>query len=93
MEAIENGAVRTRTEGPAAEAADPGGLMERVQRLSAEVERIEDPAARGSAQDLLAAVMDLYGEGLVRVLAATEDAGEAGESIRRGSARTGWSRA
>ena len=41
--------------------------MERVQRLSAEVDRIADPGARQAAQDLLAAVMDLYGEGLVRI--------------------------
>jgi Fe-S cluster biogenesis protein NfuA/nitrite reductase/ring-hydroxylating ferredoxin subunit len=72
-------ATQTQTE----EAAAPDVLMERVQRLSAEVDRISDPGAREAAQELLAAVMDLYGEGLVRVLAATEDAGEAGESIRR----------
>ena len=65
------------------EALDPEILMERVERLSAEVDRIADPAARESAQELLAAVMDLYGEGLQRILGTMEDAGEAGESIRR----------
>ena len=65
------------------EALDPEVLMERVERLSAEVDRIADPAARESAQELLAAVMDLYGEGLQRILGTMEDAGEAGESIRR----------
>ena len=73
-------ATQTQPE-PEAGAAD--ALIERVERLSADVDRIGDPGARGAAQDLLAAVMDLYGEGLVRVLAATEDAGEAGEAIRR----------
>ncbi len=64
---------------------DPDGdaLMERVQRLSAEVDRIGDPAARESAQDLLSAVMDLYGEGLERIVGTLADSGEAGESIRR----------
>ena len=57
--------------------------MERVQRLSAEVDRIADPAARESAQDLLSAVMDLYGEGLQRVLGALDEAGDAGSDIRR----------
>lgn len=83
----ESSAVQTRSEGPAAGPAGPGGasdaLMERVQRLSAEVDRIDDPGAQRVAQDLLAAVMDLYGEGLARMLAATEDVGEAGEAIRR----------
>ena len=74
---------QTSNGSPASAAGDPEGLMEQVQRLSAEVERIEDPGAREAAQDLLAAVMDLYGEGLARMLAATEDAGDAGEEIRR----------
>lgn len=56
--------------------------MERVQRLSAEVDRIADPGARESAQDLIAAVMDLYGEGLQRIVALLDEAGEAGEPIR-----------
>lgn len=62
--------------------ADADALMERVQRLSAEVDRIADPAARESAQELLAAVMDLYGEGLQRIVGALDEAGEAGEPIR-----------
>ncbi|MDP9190013.1 MAG: NifU family protein [Actinomycetota bacterium] len=57
--------------------------MERVQRLSDEVDQIGDPASRESAQDLLAAVMDLYGEGLQRILGVVEEAGEAGSSIRK----------
>lgn len=69
---------------PPGDAADPDQLMERVQRLSAEVDRLADPAARGTAQDLLAAVMELYGEGLERILGVIEEAGEAGEPIRAG---------
>ncbi len=56
--------------------------MEHVQRLSAEVDQIEDPAARDSAQELMGAVMDLYGEGLARILDALEEAGDAGVAIR-----------
>lgn len=76
----------TRGESPGAPPGGPGdpdALMERVQRLSAEVERIDDPAARGAAQDLLAAVMDLYGEGLERILDAVGEEGEAASDIRR----------
>ena len=58
---------------------EPDALMERVQRLSAEVDRIGDPAARESAQDLLAAVMDLYGEGLHRIVEVIDEA----ELLRR----------
>ncbi len=67
---------------PPGDSADPDLLMERVQRLSAEVDRISDPAARNSAQELLAAVMDLYGEGLHRIVEVIDEAGEAGGALR-----------
>ena len=71
------------------DSADPDLLMERVQRLSAEVERISDPAARNSAQVLLAAVMDLYGEGLHRIVEVIDEAGDAGGAIREGLSKDG----
>ena len=57
-------------------------LIERVQSLSAEVDRLADPHAREVAGDLLASVLQLYGEGLERILGIVEDAGKAGAPIR-----------
>jgi len=42
-------------------------LVERVQRLSGELERLPDPAGRARAEELVAAVIDLYGTGLERI--------------------------
>jgi Fe-S cluster biogenesis protein NfuA/nitrite reductase/ring-hydroxylating ferredoxin subunit len=50
--------------------ADP---LERVQRLSAELERVEDPHARGVAEQLVGAVLELHGEGLERILDAVDE--------------------
>jgi Fe-S cluster biogenesis protein NfuA/nitrite reductase/ring-hydroxylating ferredoxin subunit len=49
-------------------------LMERVQALSAQLEGVRDPYAKGIADDLVGAIMQLYGEGLERIFAALEDA-------------------
>ncbi len=48
-------------------------LEERVQRLTAELERVRDPAARRLAEDLAGAVLELHGEGLERLLAVLDD--------------------
>ena len=48
-------------------------LTERIQRLTAELERQPDPALRRLAEDLAAAVLELHGEGLERLLAALDD--------------------
>jgi Fe-S cluster biogenesis protein NfuA/nitrite reductase/ring-hydroxylating ferredoxin subunit len=66
--------------------ADPGAseaLIEKVQALSAEVDRLPDPRAREVAGELLASVLELYGEGLGRVLRIVDEAGDAGEPIRQ----------
>jgi Fe-S cluster biogenesis protein NfuA/nitrite reductase/ring-hydroxylating ferredoxin subunit len=54
-------------------AVSPETLMERVEELTAEVDRIEDPSARRTAEELLGAVMDLYGEGLSRISTILDD--------------------
>jgi Fe-S cluster biogenesis protein NfuA/nitrite reductase/ring-hydroxylating ferredoxin subunit len=54
-------------------AVSPETLMERVEELTAEVDRIEDPHARRTAEELLGAVMDLYGEGLSRITTILDD--------------------
>lgn len=58
-------------------------LLQRVQELTAGLEQVSDPIAKGIAEELLAAVLDLYGEGLERVFAALEEAGSVTEEVRR----------
>ncbi len=48
----------------------PDELIERVQRLTAEVERVSDPGARRASEELVSAVIELYGIGLERIFAA-----------------------
>ena len=48
-------------------------LTERIQRLTAELERQPDPALRRLAEDLAASVLELHGEGLERLLATLDD--------------------
>jgi Fe-S cluster biogenesis protein NfuA/nitrite reductase/ring-hydroxylating ferredoxin subunit len=57
------------------------GLVERVQELTARLDTIEDPAARELAEELTSAVVQMYGVGLERTLAAIKQAGPAGEPI------------
>jgi Fe-S cluster biogenesis protein NfuA/nitrite reductase/ring-hydroxylating ferredoxin subunit len=64
--------------------ASPDELIERVQQLTAELERVADPTARRVADELVAAVIELYGEGLQRMfaaVAASPDADELGERL------------
>ena len=54
-------------------------LIQRVEELTAQVERMPDPASRRAAEDLMAAVIDMYGLGLARIveiLDADESSGE-----------------
>ena len=48
-------------------------LIDRVQRLTGELEGVTDPAARSIAEQLMAALLELYGEGLERVLELVGD--------------------
>jgi Fe-S cluster biogenesis protein NfuA/nitrite reductase/ring-hydroxylating ferredoxin subunit len=72
--------------GPVAGATTAGGdgpaeLVERVQRLTAELGAIADPSAQARAEELVAAVVSLYGEGLDRIFAALADAGDPGNEL------------
>jgi Fe-S cluster biogenesis protein NfuA/nitrite reductase/ring-hydroxylating ferredoxin subunit len=78
-------ATEVRGDSPGAapgESSASDALIERVQSLSAEVDRLADPHAREVAQELLASVLELYGEGLERILATVERAGDAGVPIK-----------
>jgi Fe-S cluster biogenesis protein NfuA/nitrite reductase/ring-hydroxylating ferredoxin subunit len=50
-------------------------LVGRVEQLLDEVEAIPDPAARGAATEMAGALLDLYGEGIVRLAAQVPDPG------------------
>ena len=73
----------------AATGAPPEALIERFQELTASLERIEDPLARRSAEELIGVVLDLYGEGLRRIFTAMVEEGESTEALRLGLADDG----
>ena len=52
---------------------DEQALVERVQDLTQQLEQIGDPFARAAADDLATAIIQMYGEGLQRILAAVSD--------------------
>ncbi len=60
----------------------PDALVQRVQEHTARLEEIGDPQAQGAAEGLLAAVMDLYGEGLDRIFRALDEAGPPAQEVR-----------
>jgi Fe-S cluster biogenesis protein NfuA/nitrite reductase/ring-hydroxylating ferredoxin subunit len=43
-------------------------LLQRIQQLTDELERVSDPNARAVGEQLVAAVIDMHGEGLARML-------------------------
>ena len=63
------------------EADGAEALIERVQRLTAELESTADPTVRARTDELVAAVVGLYGEGLERIFATLAEAGQAGAEV------------
>jgi Fe-S cluster biogenesis protein NfuA/nitrite reductase/ring-hydroxylating ferredoxin subunit len=62
--------------------SSPEELLERVQRLSERVERLEDPEARDAAQELVAAILEMHGAGLATIGGVLDEAGPAGETAK-----------
>ncbi len=60
----------------------PEELVERVQDLLGSLDDIADPFAQQRVQELIGAVLELYGAGLDRILGVVNDAGEPGLPIR-----------
>jgi len=58
------------SENGTAESLDPGALVGRVQELTQQLEAVQDPAARDLAEELTAAIVQMYGAGLERIVAA-----------------------
>lgn len=61
---------------------DEAALVEQVQQLTAELERVEDPAARDCADRLASAIVQLYGEGLERIFAVLGEEGLSAAAAR-----------
>ncbi len=59
----------------------PGELLDRVSSLTAELDALPDPSARELAQELVSAVVAMYGDGLRRIIEAIESSREAGATI------------
>jgi Fe-S cluster biogenesis protein NfuA/nitrite reductase/ring-hydroxylating ferredoxin subunit len=59
----------------------PGQLLDRIQELTDRVDELEDGRARMLAQELVATVIAMYGDGLARIMAAISDSREAGATI------------
>jgi Fe-S cluster biogenesis protein NfuA len=66
---------------PPAPPAPPAELLARVEELSAQVEQLGDPRARELAEELVSAVIAMYGDGLERIMAVIGDSREAGATI------------
>jgi Fe-S cluster biogenesis protein NfuA/nitrite reductase/ring-hydroxylating ferredoxin subunit len=59
----------------------PGDLLDRVQELSTQVDALSDGHARMIAQELVATVIAMYGDGLQRIMQTIEGSREAGATI------------
>ncbi|MGH2969719.1 MAG: hypothetical protein ACRDK0_11745, partial [Solirubrobacteraceae bacterium] len=60
---------------------DAEALVGRVEELTAQLEQIGDPFARACSEELVGALMQLYGEGLERIVAAVDEDGS--DALRR----------
>ncbi len=49
---------------------DEGRTLERVQELTEALQALEEGHAKETAEDLVGAIVDLYGEGLARIMRA-----------------------
>jgi Fe-S cluster biogenesis protein NfuA/nitrite reductase/ring-hydroxylating ferredoxin subunit len=67
----------------------PGELLDRVQALSAQVDALHDARARELAQELVGAVLAIYGDGLRRIVEVIESSPEAGQAIMDRLSRDG----
>jgi Fe-S cluster biogenesis protein NfuA/nitrite reductase/ring-hydroxylating ferredoxin subunit len=66
----------------AAVATAADSLVGRVQELTERLDALGDPEARACGEELAAAVVQLYGEGLERIFAALADDGASAREVR-----------
>ena len=62
-------------------------LIARVQELTGRLEDLDDPACRALAEELTAAVVQMYGAGLERIVELADAARRATSSPRTSSSR------
>jgi Fe-S cluster biogenesis protein NfuA/nitrite reductase/ring-hydroxylating ferredoxin subunit len=75
-------AAAVSTEGPEpVHGPGPGELVERVQELQARLDEAGDPPTRELAEELLSALVRMYGAGLERIVAALRAAGQEGQRL------------
>lgn len=60
-------------------AVSPEALIQRVEELTAQVEQLPDPVARLAAEDLVAAVIEMYGQGLTRIVEVLDEGASANQ--------------
>lgn len=66
-----------------ATAADPSeALIERVQELTVQLEELGDFQSRAIADELVASIMQLYGAGLERIVAALDEPGASAADVK-----------
>jgi Fe-S cluster biogenesis protein NfuA len=61
----------------------PEALVERVQDLLGSLDEIADPVAQARTQELVGAILELYGAGMERILGVLDGAGDAAAPIRQ----------
>ncbi len=64
-------------------AVSPEALIQRVEELTAQVQQLPDPVARRAAEDMVDAVMEMYGQGLERVVEILDGAGSAAAEVKQ----------
>lgn len=64
-------------------------LVERVQVLQEDLDQIADPRTRKRAEELVGAVVELYGEGMRRIVEKLDDAGDEATPIREAMSEDG----
>jgi Fe-S cluster biogenesis protein NfuA/nitrite reductase/ring-hydroxylating ferredoxin subunit len=69
--------------------AIPEELLDRVEQLSAAIDELPDAQARELAQELVGAVIAMYGDGLARIVATIGESREAGATILDALAQDG----
>jgi Fe-S cluster biogenesis protein NfuA/nitrite reductase/ring-hydroxylating ferredoxin subunit len=63
-------------EAPREQPAEGQELLERIEQLTAAIDAAADPFLRGTVDDLVASLLELYGEGLTRVFRELAERGE-----------------
>ncbi len=58
------------------QATDGQELLERVEQLTAAIDAAADPFVRGTVDELVTAILELYGEGLTRIVEMVSEQGD-----------------